>query len=84
VLILLKVTCCLANIIDLIIIKRWNIAIGIPDKIFFLFGNTIFENLVSIMLAIPISSIHAKIAPPGMESAVFGESIICDIAGCSF
>ncbi len=83
-LILTKVTCCLASIIDLIIIMRWNIAIGIPDKIFFLFGNTIFENLVSIMLAIPISSIHAKIAPPGMESAVFGESIICDIAGCSF
>lgn len=75
VLILMKVTCCLASVIDLIIFKRWNIAIGIPDKIFFLFGNTIFENLVIIMLAIPISSINAKIAPPGMESAVFGEPI---------
>lgn len=70
---LTKITCCLASLVDFIIIKRWNIAIGIPDKIFFLFGNTIFENLVTIMLAIPISSIEAKIAPPGMESAVFGE-----------
>jgi hypothetical protein len=80
----MKVTCCLASIIDLIIFMRWNIAIGIPDKIFFLFGNTIFDNLVTIMLAIPMASINAKIAPPGMESAVFGESIICDAAGCSF
>ena len=84
VLILMKVTCCLASIIDLIIFMRWNIAIGIPDKIFFLFGNTIFDNLVTIMLAIPMASINAKIAPPGMESAIFGESIICDAAGCSF
>ena len=63
----------LASIIDLIIIKRWNIAIGIPDKIFFLFGNAIFENLVIILQSIPMSSIYAKIAPPGMESAVFGK-----------
>lgn len=63
----------LASIIDLIIIKRWNIAIGIPDKVFFLFGNTIFENLVIILQSIPMSSIYAKISPPGMESAVFGE-----------
>ena len=64
----------LASIIDLIIVKRWNIAIGIPDKVFFLFGNTIFENLVIILQSIPMSSIYAKIAPPGMESAVFGKS----------
>lgn len=63
---------------------RWNIAIGIPDKIFFLFGNAIFDNLVTIMLAIPMSSINAKIAPPGMESAVFGESISYDCTNCLF
>ena len=28
----------LASIIDLIIIMRWNVAIGIPDKVFFLLG----------------------------------------------
>lgn len=61
----------LASIIDLIIIMRWNVAIGIPDKLFFLFGNAVFENLISILSAIPMSAIYAKIAPPGMESAVF-------------
>ena len=89
----------LASIIDVIIIMRWNVKIGIPDKVFFLFGNAIFENvsrelsllllfhldvhklhsslplqLIVILNAIPMSAIYAKIAPPGMESAVFGES----------
>lgn len=64
----------LASIIDVIIIMRWNVKVGIPDKVFFLFGNAIFENLIVILNAIPMSAIYAKIAPPGMESAVFGES----------
>lgn len=65
----------LASIVDLIIIMRWNIAIGIPDKVFFLLGNAIFENLVTILQSIPLSSIYAKIAPPGMESAVFAYTV---------
>ena len=62
----------LASIIDVIIIKRYNVAIEIPDKIFFLFGNAVFENLIMILNAIPMSAIYA-ISPPGMESAVFGK-----------
>lgn len=52
----------LAPIIDLIIVMRWNIAIGISDKVFFLLGNAIFENLVGILTAIPMSAIYAKIS----------------------
>ena len=70
----------LASVVDLIIIMRWNIAIGIPDKVFFLLGNAVFENLVGIMQSIPLSSIYAKIAPPGMESAVFGASTSTSLA----
>eukprot|EP00571_Detonula_confervacea_P012466 CAMPEP_0172306404 /NCGR_PEP_ID=MMETSP1058-20130122/7478_1 /TAXON_ID=83371 /ORGANISM="Detonula confervacea, Strain CCMP 353" /LENGTH=622 /DNA_ID=CAMNT_0013018275 /DNA_START=148 /DNA_END=2016 /DNA_ORIENTATION=+ len=65
----------LASIVDLIIIMRWNIAIGIPDKVFFLLGNAVFENLVVILQSIPMSAIYAKIAPPGMESAVFAYTV---------
>eukprot|EP00578_Thalassiosira_sp_NH16_P016705 CAMPEP_0181114502 /NCGR_PEP_ID=MMETSP1071-20121207/20926_1 /TAXON_ID=35127 /ORGANISM="Thalassiosira sp., Strain NH16" /LENGTH=648 /DNA_ID=CAMNT_0023198633 /DNA_START=175 /DNA_END=2118 /DNA_ORIENTATION=- len=64
-----------ASIIDLIIIMRWNIAIGIPDKVFFLLGNAIFENLVTILQSIPMSSVYAKISPPGMESSVFAYTV---------
>jgi len=66
---------CLASIIDLTIIMRWNIAIGIPDKVYFLFGNAIIENLVIILNSIAMSSIYAKMSPPGMESAVFAYTV---------
>mmetsp|Transcript_14381 Transcript_14381/g.23363 ORF Transcript_14381/g.23363 Transcript_14381/m.23363 type:complete len:246 (+) Transcript_14381:2-739(+) len=59
----------LATIVDLIIIMRWNVAIGIPDKVFFLLGSATFENLTNILHAIPMAAIGAKLAPPGMEAA---------------
>ena len=65
----------LAPMIDVIIVMRWNLKIGIPDKVFFLLGNAIFENLVGILTSIPFSSIFAKISPPGMESAVFAYTV---------
>eukprot|EP01082_Thalassiosira_pseudonana_P008245 g7384.t1.1.5e17418a g7384 g7384.t1 contig24:494641-496655(+) len=61
----------LAPIVDLIIVMRWNIKWGISDELFFLLGNAVFESLVTILIGIPMSSIFAKIAPPGMESAVY-------------
>lgn len=65
----------IATIVDLIIIMRWNVALGIPDKVFFILGNATFENLCNILHAIPMSAISAKLAPPGMESAVFAYSV---------
>ena len=66
----------LATIVDLVIIKRWNVAVGIPDKVFFLLGNATFENLTNILHAIPMSALSAKLSPPGMESAVFGKLFV--------
>jgi len=65
----------LASIVDLIIIMRWNVAIGIPDTVLFLLGNAVFENCVMTLQAIPFSAIFAKMAPPGMESAVFAYTV---------
>jgi hypothetical protein len=72
----------LASMVDLIIIMRWNIDIGIPDKVFFMFGNTIFGNIIYTLQSIPFSAIYAKICPPGMESAVFGELLFRRFARC--
>lgn len=65
----------LATVVDLIIIMRWNVQVGITDKVFFLLGNATFENLTNILHAIPMSAVSAKLAPPGMESAVFAYSV---------
>lgn len=72
VLILIKFICAFSSIVDLIIVMRWNRAIGIPDEVMFLLTN--LRKLNKGLLSIPMSSIYAKIAPPGMESAVIGKS----------
>ena len=62
-----------ASVFDWIVIKRWNVnLLGIPDKVFFMFGNTIFGTIVRSLQFIPLNSIYAKMAPEGMEAAVFG------------
>merc|ERR1740121_3219657 len=71
VLIFTTVVGCCASIIDVIIIMRWNLAWGIPDKVFFLLGNTVLENLITTMWLVASSALCAKLSPPGLEAAVF-------------
>lgn len=59
-----------AAIADIILIFRWNIDIGIPDKVFFMFGNAIFAQFIVTIQVTPLDSICSKMAPPGMGSAV--------------
>lgn len=67
----------LASIFDWIVIKRWNITeFGIPDRVFFLFGNTIVGTIVNTLQFIPFNAIYAKMAPEGMEAAITGEMIL--------
>lgn len=66
----------LASVVDLVIVMRWNIVFGVPDKLLFVWGHATFENLVIILQSITLSSIYAKIAPPSMETSGFGETAI--------
>ncbi|KAL3816039.1 hypothetical protein ACHAXA_010344 [Cyclostephanos tholiformis] len=61
-----------ASVVDLVLVMRWNIMLGVPDKLLFFMGHATFENLVIILQSITLSSIYAKIAPPSMETAGFG------------
>lgn len=67
-------TTCLASvggIFDFLIVKRYNLAIGIPDSVFFLIGNDVLENITMMLYWIPSSSIIGKVCPKGMESGTF-------------
>ena len=67
-------TSCLVGFVglsDLVMVLRWNIAIGIPDKVFYIFGESIFENIVSMLFWIPSSSIIAKVCPKKMEATTY-------------
>jgi hypothetical protein len=73
----------LASVFDWIVIKRWNIELGLPDKIFFLFGNTIVGTIVNSLQFIPLSAMYAKMSPEGMEAAIVGEMIL-ELIGCYY
>ena len=65
----------IAPVMDIILIKRWNLALGISDKVFFILGSAIFEHFVNIVVALPMMVIFGKLAPPNMESAVFSYAV---------
>lgn len=61
----------IGGIFDFIIVKRWNLAWGIPDQIFFLIGDDIIHSCVDILNWIPSSSIIGKVCPKNMESSTY-------------
>lgn len=71
VLIFTSILASLGGIFDFIIVKRWNLTMGIPDAWFFLIGDDVLHNLVTMLYWIPSSSIIGKVCPKGMESSTF-------------
>lgn len=61
----------IASMFDLVLIMRWNVAWGVPDKWFYVLGEAIVENVVATMLWIPTSTIIGKVCPPGLEATVY-------------
>lgn len=61
----------IGGLFDFVIIKRWNLIIGIPDWIFFLIGDDIIHNMVDMLYWIPSSSIIGKVCPENMESSTY-------------
>ena len=70
----LLVTLTLASggrLVDVAMVYRWNVAIGIPDSIFFLLGSSMLESMTSMLHLLPFQAIVGKICPPGTETATF-------------
>jgi hypothetical protein len=60
-----------SGIFDYIIVKRWNLVIGIPDTYFFLMGDDVLSSIVSMLYWIPSSSIIGKVCPKNMEASTY-------------
>jgi folate/biopterin transporter len=71
VLIVTSVLSACGGIFDYVIVKRWNLLIGIPDVIFFIIGDDVIHNIVDMLYWIPSSSMLSKVCPKGMESCTF-------------
>jgi len=61
----------IGGVFDLLIVLRVNEKIGIPDHVFYFFGDAIFETVVNTLWWIPSSIIIAKSCPAGLESAIY-------------
>jgi folate/biopterin transporter len=61
----------MASMFDVLLVWRWNIKMGIPDKWFYIWGDSVVYSLCYMMDFVPASVLTAKLCPPGMESTMF-------------
>ncbi|KAG5511161.1 hypothetical protein JKF63_07103 [Porcisia hertigi] len=61
----------LASLFDIIIVKRWNLRIGIPDHAMYLFGDAIIYKVSYYFAWMPTVVLLSRICPRGSESLVY-------------
>jgi folate/biopterin transporter len=61
----------IGNIFDIIIVKRWNTYIGIPDHAMYLFGNAVVYDVCYMIAWMPMIVLISRLCPRGSESMVF-------------
>jgi folate/biopterin transporter len=61
----------LGSIFDLIIVKRWNMHIGIPDHAMYLLGDAIVYKVCFVMSLMPAQILMARLCPRGTETLAF-------------
>lgn len=61
----------LGSIFDLIIVKRWNMHIGIPDHAMYLLGDSIVYRVCFVMSMMPAQILMARLCPRGTETLAF-------------
>eukprot|EP00802_Teleaulax_amphioxeia_P003947 Tamp_03950.p2 GENE.Tamp_03950~~Tamp_03950.p2 ORF type:complete len:496 (-),score=123.98 Tamp_03950:2008-3375(-) len=60
-----------ASAFDLLIINRYNIAWGIPDKWFYMFGDAVIGPAVMMFAFMPAVVLTSKLVPKGLESTTY-------------
>jgi hypothetical protein len=60
-----------ASAFDLLIINRYNIAWGIPDKWFYMFGDAIIGPAIGMFAFMPAVVLTSKLVPKGLESTTY-------------
>lgn len=71
VLLLTNVLSSLASITDLVIIMRWNIALGITDDVAYIAGQAVLEPMIGMLNWIPGSALIAMTVVPKLESSTY-------------
>jgi len=56
---------------DMVMISRWNVALGISDKVFYMFGDAVIAPAVGMFSAMPGLVLTSKLVPKGLESTTY-------------
>jgi len=62
---------CFASITDFIIVKRWNITWGVPDRILYLLGDSILYPIITMASHMPAVMLTCELCPPNVESTAY-------------
>jgi len=57
-------------LLNIVLYKRWNISLGIPDKVFVLGAET-FQVVIAAWNSMPMTLILSQLCPKGMEATMF-------------
>lgn len=60
-----------ASIFDLILVRRWNLLIGVPDLLVYLGGDAVIYQLVNRLSWMPIALLISQLCPRGSEAMVY-------------
>jgi len=58
------------NLFDFVLVKRWNLALGIPD-IWFIVGDSALATVIGRFFSMPMFVLAAKVCPDNIEATLF-------------
>jgi hypothetical protein len=76
--------------VDIVIIMRWNLRVGISDHLMYMLGNNIVATVIAQLDWMPGIVLTSKLCPKNMESTVyallagfqnFGQSVASSLGG---
>ncbi|KAG5509473.1 hypothetical protein JKF63_06783 [Porcisia hertigi] len=61
----------LGSVFDIVMVKRWNLAIGIPDHAMYIMGDAIVYEACNQLAWMPVVLLFSRICPRGSESMIY-------------
>lgn len=60
-----------AAFFDIMIVKRWNESIGVPDKVAYMCGDAIIGQVAMMLDFMPVAVLMSRMCPKGMEATMY-------------
>lgn len=60
-----------ASLFDIVILKRWNLVVGVSDQMAYIFGDAACQQLAAMLAMMPAGLLTSRLCPRGAEATVF-------------